>query len=147
MTELQVLIEDQLVGAIDADRGGGGRLTFKYEAHWLESEQRYPLTLAMPLADIEYRHRAVFSYLWNLLPENPAVLQRWAQQFHVSAANPAKLLAHVGEDVPGAAQFVPPERLDEIRHERKPAIHWMTADEVAVAVHRAHSSETFHEDR
>ena len=131
MTELLVLIEDQLVGTIDADRQGGGRLTFRYETSWLESAQRYPITLAMPLADIEYRHRAVFSYLWNLLPENPAVLQRWAQQFHVSAANPAKLLAHVGEDVPGAAQFVSSERLDEIRREKRPDIYWMTADEVA----------------
>lgn len=131
MTGLRVLIDGNLVGTVGVARAGG-RLSFTYETNWRESAQRYALTLSMPLADTEYRHRAVLSYLWNLLPENPAVLQRWGQQFHVSAANPAKLLAHVGEDVSGAAQFIPPDRLDEIQKERQPNIEWMTMDEVAV---------------
>jgi hypothetical protein len=64
------------------------------------------------------------------LPENPNVLQRWAQQYHVSAANPFKLLAHVGADVPGAAQFIPPERLAEIQSEQHPIIDWISTDEL-----------------
>jgi serine/threonine-protein kinase HipA len=85
----------------------------------------------MPLAQITYPHKPVLSYLWNLLPENPNVLQRWGQQYHVSAANPFKLLAHVGADVPGAAQFIPPERLGEIQSAQQPTIEWMTIDELA----------------
>jgi hypothetical protein len=54
----------------------------------------------MPLADLTYSHRAVWPYLWNPLPENPNVLQRWSQQFHVSANSPFKLLQFVGADVP-----------------------------------------------
>ena len=85
----------------------------------------------MPLAQITYPHKPVLSYLWNLLPENPNVLQRWGQQYHVSAANPFKLLAHVGADVPGAPQFIPPERLEEIQSAQQPTIDWMTIDELA----------------
>jgi serine/threonine-protein kinase HipA len=59
------------------------------------------------------------------------VLQRWGQQYHVSAANPFKLLASVGADVPGAAQFIPPERLEEIQSAQRPMIEWMTIDELA----------------
>jgi len=85
----------------------------------------------MPLAQITYPHKPVLSYLWNLLPENPNVLQRWGQQYHVSAANPFKLLAQVGADVPGATQFIPPERLEEIQSAQQPTIEWMTIDELA----------------
>jgi serine/threonine-protein kinase HipA len=63
--------------------------------------------------------------------ENPNVLQRRGQQYHVSAANPFKLLANVGADVPGAAQLIPPERLQEIQSARRPTIDWMTIDELA----------------
>jgi HipA-like protein len=53
----------------------------------------------MRLAAITYSHRAVWPYLCNLLPENPTILQRWGQQFHVSSASPFKLLKFVGADV------------------------------------------------
>ena len=118
MSELLIVIDGNLIGRVRADKAG--RLSLDYEANWLES-----------LGQITYPHKAVLSYLWNLLPENPHVLQRWGQQYHVSAANPFKLLAHVGADVPGAAQFIPPERLEEIQSAQQPTIDWMTIDELA----------------
>jgi serine/threonine-protein kinase HipA len=72
----------------------------------------------------------VWPYLWNFLPENPNVLQRWGQQYHVSAANPFKLLAYVGADVPGAAQFIPPEQVDPIQRAERSTIHWISVDEL-----------------
>jgi serine/threonine-protein kinase HipA len=123
------MIEGNLIGRVRGDRAG--RLSLDYEASWLESPQGHSLSVSMPLAKITYPHKAVLSYLWNLLPENPNVLQRWGQQYHVSAANPFKLLANVGADVPGAAQFIPPERLEEIQSARRPTIEWMTIDELA----------------
>ncbi len=41
------------------------------------------------------------------------MLRRWGQQYHVSAANPFKLLANVGADVPGAAQFIVAMKIGE----------------------------------
>jgi serine/threonine-protein kinase HipA len=128
VSELLVVIDGNVAGRIRADKSGS--LSLKYETAWRESRQGYSLSNSMPLAEIAYPHKVVWSYLWNLLPENPNVLQRWGQQYGVSAANPFKLLMHVGADVPGAAQFVPPERLEEIRSERRPAIDWMSIDEL-----------------
>ena len=123
MSELLILIEGTLAGRVSADKNG--RLSLSYEEAWCASPQGYSLSVSMPLADVTYPQRSVSPYLWNLLPENPNVLQRWAQQYHVSAGNPFKLLAHVGADVPGAAQFIPPERLAEIQAEQHRTVEWI----------------------
>src|SRR5882757_1174506 len=129
MSELLIMIEGSLIARVRAEKAS--RLSLDYEAGWRESPQGHSLSVSMPLAQITYPHKPVLSYLWNLLPENPNVLQRWGQQYHVSAANPFRLLAHVGADVPGAAQFIPPERLEEIQSAQQPTIDWMTIDELA----------------
>ena len=129
MSELLILIEGNSAGQIRADKSG--RLSLVYESTWRNSPQGYSLSVSMPLADITYPHKAVSPYLWNLLPENLNVLQRWGQQYHVSAANPLKLLTYVGADVPGAAQFIPPARLEEIQSAQRPTIEWMSIDELA----------------
>lgn len=130
MTELIALIEAQRIGTVRADRYG--RLSFSYEEEWVRSGHGHSLSMSLPLGEVIYPHRPLFAFLWNLLPENPAVLQRWAQQYHVSAANPFRLLTHVGADVPGAAQFVAPDQLEEIQSAKKPAIEWMSEDDLAV---------------
>ncbi|MGH8291620.1 MAG: type II toxin-antitoxin system HipA family toxin [Steroidobacteraceae bacterium] len=128
MSELLVLIEGELAGRVLADKSG--RLSLSYEKTWRESPQSYSLSVSMPLAQITYLQKSVSPYLWNLLPENSNVLQRWGQQYHVSAGNPFKLLAHVGADVPGAAQFIPPERRAEIQSEQRLIIEWINVDEL-----------------
>jgi serine/threonine-protein kinase HipA len=128
VNELLVLIEGELAGRVLADKSG--RLSLSYETAWRESPQSYSLSVNMPLAQITYSHKSVWPYLWNLLPENPNVLQRWSQQYHVSAGNPFKLLAHVGADVPGAAQFIPPELGAAIQSEQRPVVQWINVDEL-----------------
>lgn len=128
MSELLALIEGQLAARIHADRAG--RLSLEYDRAWLTAEHSYPLSLNMPLSERTYPHRTVWPYLWNLLPENPNVLQRWGRQYHVSANNPFKLLTHVGADVPGAAQLIPPNREEEFRTARHPAIEWISRAEL-----------------
>jgi serine/threonine-protein kinase HipA len=129
MSELLALIEGEPAARISADKSG--RLSLQYEDAWRDGEGGYPLSVNMPLARIIYPHKAVLPYLWNLLPENPNVLQRWAQQYHVSVNNPFKLLSYVGADVPGAVQFIPPQRYDEFHSVRYPEIQWMGRDELA----------------
>jgi len=129
MSELEVLIEGDLVARIRMNKGG--RLSLDYEPGWRDSPSGYSLSVSMPLAEITYSHKAVWPYIWNLLPENPNVLQRWGQQFHVSASSPFKLLEFVGADVPGAAQFFPPAALEEVQSQQKPSIDWISVDELA----------------
>jgi len=128
MSELLILIEGELAGRVHAARSG--RLSLSYEDAWRDSSQGYSLSVSMPLAEAAYSQKAVWPYLWNLLPESPNVLQRWGQQYHVSAGNPFKLLAHVGADVAGAAQFIPPERRVEIQSEQHPKIEWINTEEL-----------------
>jgi serine/threonine-protein kinase HipA len=128
VSELLVVIEGEVIGRLTADRTG--RLSFAYENSWLDTPRAYPLSVTLPLAKIVYPQRTVLPYLWNLLPENPNVLQRWGQQYHVSPANPFKLLTHVGADVPGAAQIIPIEKLSDVQSNRV-SIEWMTHDELA----------------
>lgn len=128
MSELLILVEGELAGRVLTDKSG--RLSLSYEETWRESPRSNSLSVTMPLAEVRYPHRSVWTYLWNLLPENPNVLQRWAQQHHVSPANPFKLLAHVGADVPGAAQFIPPEWRARIQSGQRPIIEWMSMDDL-----------------
>jgi HipA-like protein len=97
VSELLILIEGEVAGRVLADKSG--RLSLTYDGTWLESPQSYSLSVNMPLGEVTYSQKSVWPHLWNLLPENPNVLQRWAQQSHVSAGNPFKILAHVGADV------------------------------------------------
>jgi serine/threonine-protein kinase HipA len=128
VSELLVLIEGELAGRVLADRSG--RYSLSYEKSWRESPQSHSLSVRMPLAAITYPQKSVWPHLWNLLPENPNVLERWAQLYHVSAANPFKLLAHVGADVPGAAQFIAPEMSARFKSERRPLIDWISTTEL-----------------
>jgi serine/threonine-protein kinase HipA len=129
MIELDVLIEGELIGRVQMNKAG--RLSFAYEPRWRDSTDDHSLSVSMPMAGITYSHNLVSAYLWNLLPENPNILQRWGQQFHVSAANPFKLLKFVGADVPGAAQFFPPAQLATIQSQQRPLIDWISLDELA----------------
>jgi serine/threonine-protein kinase HipA len=129
MSELLAIIGTRLLGSVHS--GDGGRLSFQYDGGWLQSSDAHSLSVSMRLARITYPQRVVYSYLWNLLPENPNVLARWAAQYKVSQNNPFAFLMHVGADVPGAAQFIPPERLAEIQAEQQPNIDWLTDEELA----------------
>jgi serine/threonine-protein kinase HipA len=129
MSELEVVIEGDLIGRVRINKAG--RLSFDYESGWRDSSNGYSLSVNMRLADIAYSHSAVWPYLWNLLPENPNILQRWGQQFHVSSSSPFKLLECVGADVPGAAQFLPPAVFAAVCAQHTPSIDWIDLDELA----------------
>ena len=85
----------------------------------------------MPLSAAEYGPDVVEAFLWGLLPDNEQVLERWAQKFHVSARNVFALISHVGEDCAGAAQFVPPERLEAVLSGTGDKIEWLDVNGVA----------------
>lgn len=127
--ELIALLNGQEVGRVTRD--GRGRLTFVYAEDWRQARGAYPLSLSMPLAAAEHGHKPVEAFLWGLLPDNAAVLDRWARRFQVSALNPLALMGHVGEDCAGAVQFVRSERLDEVIGHGPPEIDWLDGAGVA----------------
>ncbi len=109
--QLEVILDGRIAGHLVQDRYG--RLSFTYDEDYRADPDATPLSLSMTLTRREHPHRVLDSFLRGLLPENPYVLDRWAAQFRVSAQSPFALLAHVGEDVAGAVQFVLPERVEQ----------------------------------
>ena len=109
---LVVAISGQIAGTLAQHRTG--RLELTYENGYVEAPSATPLSVSLPLRERVHSGRAVQSWLANLLPDNPRVLDRWAGQFQVSASNPFALLRHVGRDVAGAVQFVPENAVDSL---------------------------------
>jgi serine/threonine-protein kinase HipA len=73
----------------------------------------------------------VTPWLWGLLPDNEAVLRRWARHFHASASSPFSLLSTpVGEDCAGAVRFVAPTELDRALG-RPGEVAWLSDEQVA----------------
>ncbi|MFT4029880.1 MAG: type II toxin-antitoxin system HipA family toxin [Protaetiibacter sp.] len=88
-------------------RVGSGDPTFTFDDEWRNASRRQELSISMPKSRREHRGDAPINYLWNLLPDNRIVLDRWGSRFGVSAGNPMALLAHVGLDTAGAVQLSP----------------------------------------
>ncbi len=74
-----------------------------------------PLSLSMPLSIAEHDDKAVRPFMWGLLPDNDDTLGSLARQYNVSPRNPFPLLAEIGEDLQGAIQMVPPDKLGELK--------------------------------
>jgi serine/threonine-protein kinase HipA len=128
--QLFVLADDRVMGVVY--QGRDGRLSFTYDPGWQNDPDAFPLSLSMPLAVAQHEHGYVSAFLTGLLPDNETVLARWGQEFGVSRRNAFALLAHVGEDCAGAAQFVRPERLDALFPKpRTRQIQWLTVSDVA----------------
>jgi serine/threonine-protein kinase HipA len=121
--------EGQRVAQIEQD--ARGKLHLSYDTPWLENDAAFPLSLSLPLATITHHGDVVAHFLWGLLPDNEATLHSWSTKFQVSARNPLALLFHVGEDCPGAAQFVLPERLPQLESGLHDGIDWL--DEAGIA--------------
>ncbi len=65
---LQVLMNGILVGKLR--RSARGLLSFAYGDDWLDSEQRRPISLSLPLTSQEYVGEVVGNYFENLLPDS-----------------------------------------------------------------------------
>lgn len=101
---------DRLTAYIDGDRAGvftqnSAGVSFVFDEAWRHDARRLELSLSMLKSRREHIGSAPLNYLWNLLPDNVSVLQRWGTRFSVSPRNPVALLAHVGMDTAGAVQL------------------------------------------
>jgi serine/threonine-protein kinase HipA len=136
---LEVLCEGARVGVLENARNG---IRFAYGEEWQRREDATPLSVSMPLTAASHPSRVVEPFCWGLLPDNADVLARWGRQFGVSVASPFGLLTALGEDVPGAMQFVREERIDEVSS-GKGDVEWLSDSEVGAllrAVRRDHTA-------
>lgn len=101
MADLSIIINGQFAGVISSINAREAEL--EYAPGW----EGTPLSTSLPATRRRHGAAAVTPYLWGLLPDNDIVIQRWAREAQVSATDIVGLLAAVGEDVAGAAQYVP----------------------------------------
>jgi len=132
--ELIVLLGGHRVGRVWPDEKGA--LQLRYAPEWREDPNAYPLSLSLPLARREHGEPAVRAFLENLLPDSETILRSWGRTFGVSHRNAFALLEHVGEDVAGAAQFIPPADLERVRTSERPEVRWLTEADVAERLRR-----------
>ncbi len=111
MTQTLLLVHDlgAEAGVLTQD---GGRTTLAYDEGWRGGAESTALSTSLALSAREHPASAVDPWLWGLLPDNELVLERWGKAFHVSSRNAFRLLAHVGEDCPGAFRLSSPDRRD-----------------------------------
>jgi serine/threonine-protein kinase HipA len=116
---LVLLMDGRPMGSVSRSKKDGSRLTFDYDDQWRAVRGAMPLSLSMPVSGSAYSHDVINPWMWNLLPDNEVLLQKIATSNRVSAANAFALLWVIGEDCPGAVQFVEPDRLDSMTQDGK----------------------------
>ena len=128
--ELAVLLDGRIAGRL---RRGTERTSnvFTYESSWRDDPLAFPLSLSLPLAGRTYEGSRIDYYLRGLLPDNETRLNAIAHEFGVSPDNPFTLLAHVGEDCPGAVQFARPERVRDLTAQGPTKVQWLTEAQIA----------------
>lgn len=138
--ELVVLLYGAPIGTLYSDRHA--KLSFCYADKSRSARNAVPLSLSLPLARREHGHAAVEAFIWGLLPDNENVLARWGREFQVSSRNPFALLAHVGEDCAGAAQFVAPGRVAELEGPGPTNVDWLSKSQLADRLRALRHDET-----
>lgn len=97
-------------GRVVADLTRTGR---KVRLRYLDSDAP-ALSVSMPPRRSRHQHAAISPWLDGLLPDDPALILAWRRRLGIASSETFDLLAHVGEDVAGAAQFVRPDRVDAV---------------------------------
>ncbi|HEY0618485.1 MAG TPA: HipA domain-containing protein [Kribbella sp.] len=131
MSELCLLLGDEVAGTVT--RPAGGKLAFTYDQKYMAKNSPTPVSVSMPTQIASHADNHITPWLWGLLPDNEAVLNRWSRAFHVSSSSAFSLLATpLGEDCPGAVRLVSPDRTQAIQNRPDDtAVEWLTEAQVA----------------
>jgi serine/threonine-protein kinase HipA len=111
--ELIVLVHERVLGRVTL--GATGRMSFDYDADWRQSVDAFPLSLSMPLTEESHPHKAIHAFISGLLPDNEDVKRAIARRFGLPSATPFRLAGAIGEDMAGAVQLVPPEKVGALK--------------------------------
>lgn len=93
-----IFYDQDMVGAIETDRGAP---RLRYEEAWRLSPGAFPISLTMPLAQIDHAPDTVVPWLMNLLPEGEP-LRAMTRAMGVSRDDVLGLIAETGRDLAGA---------------------------------------------
>lgn len=125
---LIVILGDAVAGTLT--RLKGGRLRFDYEEEYRAATGATPLSVSMPKSVRSHPDAVISPWLWGLLPDNQAVLERWARDFHASPSPFSLLSTAIGHDCAGAVRFALPDAVEDVMA-RQGAVRWLTDEAVA----------------
>ncbi len=111
----------------------GGDVALEFDPAWQRDAGRLELSLSLPKSRRRHSGDAPGNFLWNLLPDNSEVLERWGRSFGVSPRNPMRLLANVGSDAAGAVQLVDSTQWDGPELDGQGDVDWV--DDTVIASH------------
>ena len=126
LRQLSVYLYDFYVG--EAFQDELGRIGFQYAPSYVSSGSVLPISLSMPVVAEVYGADKVEPFLWGLLPENRAVLERIAREHHVSPGNPIALLSIIGEECAGAVRFI--QTAPSKAHLSTGSVEWLSDEQV-----------------
>lgn len=95
---LPVHYEDRQVATILAETGD---VRLRYDADWLSAPDHFPISLTMPLGDVDYGQEIVLPWLMNLLPEGEP-LRAMTRALGASSEDVLGLIMETGSDLAGA---------------------------------------------
>ncbi len=125
---LKVILDDAVAGTIT--RLQGARLRFDYDRTYRALPSATPLSVSMPKSVGTHSDATITPWLWGLLPDNEAVLARWARNFHTSASPFALLSTPIGHDCAGAVRFALPEDVEALIAQPG-KITWLSEHDIA----------------
>ena len=144
MDRLVVLMGNRVAGTLRLR--ANNLLTFEYDEDYRHRTNATPISLSMPLAVRTHAdttaHPVVSNYLQGLLPDDDALLKRWASFYQTRTTNPFYLLGTpVGRDCAGAVSFCPEEELTEYLG-RGGRVDPLSIDDVAGILRDLHRDRT-----
>ncbi|SCX05680.1 HipA domain-containing protein [Candidatus Aquiluna sp. UB-MaderosW2red] len=99
--ELNIKLNGISCGVVSQTRSGN--ITIQYDPGYQEDQT--PISLSMPIGQIEYPKKVALPFLQGLLPDNENALRSIAKRYGANQRNPFSLLKHVGQEVAGALEF------------------------------------------
>ena len=129
LRELNVQLYGQHVGVLSRTDAFSNNASLHYADSYRRQPDATPLSLSLPLTRADHEADRVSSWLWGLLPDNEILLERLASRAQVSGRDIFGLIAYVGRDVAGAAQF-----LTEVSTGPDDGLKLISADELAARV-------------
>lgn len=128
-TELDVNLYGKHIGTLSHTGSVTDNAVLLYDDDYRDTIDATPLSLSLPLTRAEHGPDATSAWLWGLLPDNDVTLGQIATRARVSGRDIFGLIAYVGRDVAGAAQFLPADHADGPGY-----LTPLTADELASRV-------------
>lgn len=132
--QLMVSLDGVLCGHIE--QSSSGNLSFHYDEQYRSNPNATPLSLSMPLVATKYTKKEILPFLQGLLPDSETALKAMARRYDVSAKSPFALLQHIGADVAGALQILPPGHLSTDSHLSRNTLRLVDSAEVGQMLRR-----------